>query len=384
MRPSRSRFATLAVAGSFALSSVAVLAQATPEATPLATPINGELGSVNVIATATVPNDLEVDGTLVGGLSGIDFNESTGEWIAISDDRSEHAPARYYTLDLAYDDSAISTLEVTSAVTLLQEDGSPYPNANDGGNVPDLEAIRFDPETGTIWYSSEGSYEFDLDPFVAEADAEGNLLRTSALPGVFEMSGGEELGPRENLVFEGLTFSADGESLWVAMEGPLFQDSEPSTFESTAFTRIANLDRDGNVLAQYAVEIDALPEEPTAFATMGVTEILAIDDTRFLIIERGGIETTDAFNNYIKVYEIAISGATDISTMPALENAEFTPVSKRLVLDLNETDVTPIDNTEGISWGPALENGNRTLVLVSDNNFGDTQVNQFVVFEVQS
>lgn len=32
--------------------------------------------------------------------------------------------------------------------------------------------------------------------------------------------------------------------------------------------------------------------------------------------------------------------------------------------------------------GPELENGNRTLVLVSDNNFNDTQISQVIVVEV--
>ncbi len=62
----------------------------------------------------------------------------------------------------------------------------------------------------------------------------------------------------------------------------------------------------------------------------------------------------------------------------------YTPVGKRLVLDLNGTDVTPIDNVEGITWGPKLENGNPTLILVSDNNFSETQVTQFIALEVAS
>jgi hypothetical protein len=42
-----------------------------------------------------------------------------------------------------------------------------------------------------------------------------------------------------------------------------------------------------------------------------------------------------------------------------------------------------LDNIEGISWGPRLANGNRTLVLVADNNFADNQVTQFLAFEVR-
>jgi hypothetical protein len=378
MRLRDARVAVLAITSSCLLSTVGVQVQATPIASPVASGTD----LVSLIATAELPKPLEIDGTLVGGLSGIDYNPTTGAWVALSDDRSDNAPARFYTVDLAYDADAIETLDVTSAVTLLQEDGTPYPNAEAGGNIPDPESIRFDPQGDTVWYTSEGSYEFDVDPFVAEATMDGAFVSRPSLPEIFEMAGGEELGPRENLVFEGLTFAADGESLWVAMEGPLFQDSEPSTFERTSFTRIANLDRQGNVLAEYAVEVDALPAEPMAFATIGVTEILAIDETRFLIVERGGIETPDSFDNYIKVYEIDITGATDVAAMPALEDQEFTPVTKRLVLDLKATGLEPIDNIEGMTWGPNLENGNRTLVLVSDDNFSDTQVSQFIVLEV--
>ncbi len=382
----RSRLAAIAVAGSLFVSGLAVSAQGTPEATPVATPAAEPLGVVSVVASATVPNDLMVDGTLVGGLSGIDYDPESGQWIVLSDDRSDSAPARSYALDLAYDETAISTLELTAATTLLQANGEPYPNAEAGGNVPDPEAIRFDPLSDAIWYTSEGSYELDIDPFVAASGADGQFIAAPTLPEIFAMSGGaaaEELGPRENLVFEGLSFSADGQSLWLAMEGPLFEDGEPSTFESTSLTRITNLDRAGNVLGQYAYELDTLPVEPTAFATMGVTEILAIAEDRFLVIERGGIETPEAFNNYIKVYEVDISGATDVSDLASLSERSFTAASKTLVLDLNTTDVTPIDNVEGIAWGPEFANGNRSLVLVSDNNFSDTQVNQFIVLEVE-
>ena len=378
MRLRDARGAMLAVASSCLLSTVGVQAQATP----IASPVASGTSLVSIIATAELPKPLDIDGTLVGGLSGIDYNPTTGAWIALSDDRSDNAPARFYTVDLAYDADAIETLDVTSAVTLLQEDGTPYPNADTGGNIPDPESIRFDPQGDTVWYTSEGSYEFDVDPFVAEATMDGAFVSRPSLPEIFEMTSGEQLGPRENLVFEGLTFAADGDSFWVAMEGPLFQDSEPSTFERTSFTRIANLDRQGNVLTEYAVEVDALPAEPTAFATIGVTEILAIDQTRFLIVERGGIETPDSFDNYIKVYEIDITGATDVAAMPALEDQEFTPVTKRLVLDLNATGLETVDNIEGMTWGPNLENGNRTLVLVSDDNFSDTQVSQVIVLEV--
>ena len=69
--------------------------------------------------------------------------------------------------------------------------------------------------------------------------------------------------------------------------------------------------------------------------------------------------------------------------MPALANANYIPVTKRLVIDLAKTaEVGRVDNIEGMSWGPMLADGKRSLVLVSDNNFNPAQITQFLAFEV--
>ena len=157
-----------------------------------------------------------------------------------------------------------------------------------------------------------------------------------------------------------------------------------ATAESGTLTSLTNIDCDGNVLGQVAYELDALPEDPEGcFGTTGVTEILAVDATHFLVIERATVENADGvFQNVVKVYEIDVTGATDTATITALVGEDIVPVSKRLVLDLSAAGVEPVDNIEGIAWGPALENGSRSLVLVSDNNFNETQVQQFIALEV--
>lgn len=376
----------LVMAGALAIPPVAIgqgSPVATPEATPEASPEVREIGELRVVDVETFANDLEVGGTLVGGLSGIDYDPESGQWIVISDDRSESAPARYYDLDLAYSSIGIERIELTGQTTLLQANGQPYPNAEAGGNVPDPESIRFDPMTDALWYTSEGSWELGIDPFVAAMSADGQFIAAPGLPPMFAMQAGQEAGPRENLAFEGLSFAADGQSLWLGMEGARYEDGVTPSFSSTSLTRLTNIDRAGNVLGQFAYEIDALPAEPAAFGTAGVTEILAIGETRLLVIERATVEDADGvFNNFIKVYEVDVAGATDITEIDALVGANVTPVTKRLVLDVNAAGVDPVDNIEGISWGPELENGNRSVVLVSDNNFNDTQISQVIVVEV--
>ena len=58
------------------------------------------------------------------------------------------------------------------------------------------------------------------------------------------------------------------------------------------------------------------------------------------------------------------------------------PARKRLLLDLEKIGLERVDNIEGISWGPRLENGRRSLVMISDDNFNAQQVTQILAFEV--
>ncbi len=41
-----------------------------------------------------------------------------------------------------------------------------------------------------------------------------------------------------------------------------------------------------------------------------------------------------------------------------------------------------VDNIEGITFGPTLPNGHRTLIFVADNNFSPLQKTQLLLFEV--
>ena len=152
-----------------------------------------------------------------------------------------------------------------------------------------------------------------------------------------------------------------------------------------AIARLTRLDRNGKVLAQFAYPLDPIQAVPTGKnGDNGVSEILALDEHRALVPERSGVEGADGiWKLYIRIYAIDTTGATDIAAIPALASANYIPVAKRLVIDLAKTaDLGAVDNIEGMSWGPALPDGKRSLVLVSDNNFNPVQTTQFLAFEV--
>jgi hypothetical protein len=347
------------------------------------------VSSLRFIGEQRLPWRQQYKDTMVGGLSGIDYDVASGDWVMISDDRSAHNPARYYRARLDYDLQAFRSVTLNGVATLLQQDGSSYPTREDykrgGGEVADLETIRVDPHDGSIWYASEGDTGLGLDPFVRHATREGRYLATLPLPPMFSVSADRKTGPRNNQSFEGMSFAPDGRTLWVSMEGPMYQDGPAPTPDSGAVNRITHFARDGKVLGQYAYALGAIPAAPGKgkYADNGISEILAIGDTRLLVMERSGVQGDDGkYTDYVRIYEIDTAGATDIQQTPTLEVASFQLVKKRLVLDIGHLNLPIVDNLEGMSFGPMLANGHASLVLISDDNFGKSQVTQLLLFEM--
>ena len=352
---------------------------------PAAAQSTAEIGGLRFIGAVTVPNDHTADGTLVGGLSGIDYDPAADLWYLISDDKSDKNPARFYIAKLTFDQVRFASVEIAHAVTLLQAEGQPYPNAKTGGDVPDPEAIRRDPETGNLWWTSEGDRRLGLSPFLRATTPDGKFAEAFITPDLLRMNDDQEIGPRHNQAFEGLSFAPDGKSVWLTMESALYQDGPIATPSAGTIARLTRLDRDGNVLAQFAYPVDPIQAVPTGKnGDNGVSEILALDETHALVLERSGVEGADGiWKMYIRIYFIKTARATDIAAVQSLASANYIPVSKRLVIDLAKTaEVGRVDNIEGMSWGPMLADGKRSLVLVSDNNFNPVQITQFLAFEV--
>jgi len=358
-----------------------------PPAGRAAKPVN--IGSLRLIGIQTTPAKMTFRDTPVGGLSGLDYDPASQMWIAESDDRSELNPARFYALKLNYDEREFRPVELTDVTFFRQADGKLYPDQThaivNGGEIPDLESIRFDPRDGSIWYTSEGDRALGMNPFVRQAARDGCFLAELPQPEMFRVHPKEGIGPRNNLSFEGLTWAPDGRTLWLAMEAPLYQDGPLPTVDAGAVSRFIHYDRAGKILGQWAYPLDPIPVAPAAgrMANNGVSEILAIDDHRFLVVERAGNQDAAAvFHFHIRLYEADLGDATDVSGISALTGAVFQPARKHLVLDFDRLGQPWVDNLEGIAWGPPLANGHPTLVLVSDDNFSADQQTQFWAFEV--
>ena len=363
-------------------------------------PLNGNnnitVSSLRLIGQQVLPRRMDYAGTVVGGLSGVDYDPKTDSYVFISDDRtttdSAGAP-RLYTAKLSFDATTFSAVNFTGAVTMKQPDGSVYPKVPDA-KVADPESVRVDPVTGNWVWLSEGDRTLTstpprvINPFIREITPQGNAVREYTLPAMFQMSA-QETGPRGNLVFEGLTFSPDAQSAWVLMEGALIQDGAASTTAAGSASRLTRFDRaSGTANAQYLYPIEkvqATPVPADQFTVNGPTEILALSATRFLVLERSF--SVGVIGNQVRLYEIDTAAATNVLSAASLAGA--TPVTKKLVLDFEtlKTQLGGIANLEGMTFGPKLANGKRSLVVIADDNFptadSPTDRNQMLVFEIQ-
>ncbi|PXY32718.1 esterase-like activity of phytase family protein [Prauserella muralis] len=346
-----------------------------------AAPASGaDPGPVRVLGERTIAHGLAFAGTTVGGLSSIDYDPRTGRYVLLSDDRSQVQPARFYTASIDVRADRLGEIALTGTHPLTGADGRPYAPA-----TVDPEELRVDPWRGTYYWSQEGERSGGtlLDPSVREATRTGGYVRDLPIPDNERMK--PESGPRRNQVLEAMTFAAHGALVVTALEGPLLQDGPEATPEHGALSRVTVQTRIGRVLAQYAYEqepVFATPA-PGGSANNGVVSILAADrhdPTRFLVLERAYVS---GVGNRVRIFEIDTSGATNVLRVASLaEEERITPVHKRLVADLADLPLEHVDNIEGMTWGPRLVTGERSLLLVSDDNFSGGQVTQVIALAV--
>lgn len=262
-------------------------------------------------------------------LSGIAW--AGGErWASVSDDDSH----RLYWLRIALDPRGrITGASVEGSMALI------------GGR--DVEGVALAADGQSVFTSDE------VGPAVRQyALPVGELLRTAELPPIFATI-------RPNLGLEALTRDASG-SLWTANEEALASDGPTSTAEAGTSVRLLRLDRDLHPTGQWAYHTD-----PIVGASIlgdrgtGLSDLAALPDGRLLALERsfgtGGLR--------IRLYEVDLAGATEVSALASLYSPAVVPARKRLLWERTALR----DNFEGLGIGPELADGGRSLVLVSDD-----------------
>jgi hypothetical protein len=307
-------------------------------------------------------------------------------------------------------------LKITTAT------GSPFPNINvalldtrllrnERGQVlvgaagsfnsnNDRRSLRFDPEGirvglfGTFFISDE------YGPDVLEFSLFGRLLRRINVPSKFAIGAPSEdpnaelllntSGRQANRGMEGLAISPNDRFLFGIMQNALLQDNglTPGTTDRRGLNnRILKIDLLTGRKHEYVYVLDAINRG------QGVSEILAINDHEFLVVERdnrSNLQTPPQAPTRKTIYKIDINGATDVSGVDSLPAGplpeDITPVKKTLFIDLLDPAFnlapTIAEKIEALAWGPDLPDGRHVLYVVSDNDLNpnlDTQLYAFAI-----
>ncbi|WP_200307140.1 esterase-like activity of phytase family protein [Streptomyces adelaidensis] len=377
-QPARRRRATLAaLSASALLGGLAYAGGFAADAAPGAdgTPKTTQNG-VTLLDTLTVPAATTEFGMPFGGLSGIDYDPRTHTYAALSDDRSENGKARFYTLQLPLKGKKFADDKpALDALTVLDDtNGGPF-----AAKAVDPEAIRWNPDGKSLLWTSEGASASGQPAFVRETSASGAYVSELPLPTAYapvrSETGTLTAGVRNNQALEGLTLSPDGRKAVTVTENALVQDGPAAGLTAKSPSRLLVMDRrTGKAEAEHVYEVDPISAAPTAplpapvgtySADRGVSEILAINKTDYVAVERS---FASGVGFAIRLYWTTTRGATDVRGEAKLSGSEQ-PMPKKLLYDFTLSG-TDADNVEGITWGPTLPDGSRSLVLVADDNFG--------------
>ncbi len=249
-------------------------------------------------------------------------------------------------------------------------------------NVLEMDRYGLDSEglvalkDGSFWVSDE------YGPHIVHFDATGKELErispvnvhTGArkIPAVFERRW-------PNRGMEGLAITPDEKMLVGIMQSTLYNPSKAMVADFT-ITRIVTFDLETSLTKQYLYKQKKVKNSNS--------EIVALSNTEFLVIERDGLFLGDDATAQKHIYRIDISNATDVSgsdfnsldgmlvnektieqnTWEELAAANIIPVSKTLAVDVVKTlGNYPHEKMEGI-W---LINGT-TLGILNDDDFAVT------------
>lgn len=320
-----------------------------------------------------VAENISINETLVGGLSGIDY--AKGKYYLVCDDASH---PRYYEANIEISNSKIDTIAFTSVTKF-----------NDSTQYLDLEAIRFDKNNNDVVITSEGSINLQKDPSLFSVTRSGIIDHFFKIPDA--LKAGSKQKPRNNGTLEGLAYSYDGKGYWIAMELPLEADGpQPDVSETKSPVRITYIDaKTKKPTKQFAFLLEKIDKIPKGnFAVNGLTDLIEYEKDKFIVIERSYSSGLGTQGNTIKMFSIDASMASNTINVDSLKDAKFKPAKKELIFNFESvrTQLTDkiIDNIEGLTFGPTLANGNKTLILVADNNFNKlgSQLNQFILMEI--
>lgn len=172
--------------------------------------------------------------------------------------------------------------------------------------------LRFDPEGARVGQTGQIFVSDEYGPSVCEFSSTGKLARRFKIPAKFrptklsadptEENSTNKTGRQANGGFEGLALTPDGKKLFAFTQRPLLQDNQPNAEDPKKrlgiYNRFLEIDAQSGATREFVY--------PLEHSTHGVSEVLAINDHEFFVLERDGKAGLDAA--FKKVFHIDLDG----------------------------------------------------------------------------
>ncbi len=334
-------------------------------------------------------SDTQFKNLPLGGLSGIRYHAQRDEFYTISDDRSEHGPARLYVWKGVLNDNLIE-LRPTRQIILKDKKKKNFLK-----NDIDFEGIALDQDEYFI--SSEGYFREKkiIPPAIFHFNKKGILKKQIHMPEHFNPNFKTRgtWGNRKNLALESLANTRDGQYLFTANEEALVQDGNIADYKTESTLRILRLKKDKKGHFQFDQEFPYRLSVINNKATTdnkkgenGLVDFIALDHQRLITLERSWLPKLK--KQVIRIYLVHLEGATNTLKIPQLKGQSLKFAKKTLLSDLDtivakmDPKFKRLDNFEGICFGPRFKDGSRSIVLVSDNNFSKYQRTLFLALKL--
>jgi phytase-like protein len=317
---------------------------------------------------SSTPDDPTLAAEELSGLASL----GRDDYLAVSD---AHAVVHRLTIRIDPATGAVRSATVGSPIPLKDENGARLPEP---ANAKDREAIACDPDSGEFWIADERTGADPKAPSISRhrlSDG-GRTARltcdSDSMLTVFRRI-------RSNKGFESLALAPDRSTLWTANEDALTIDGAAAGKSEPGIVRLQQLDRALRPLAQFAYTIDPWRypiRSPILLGgqeVSGLSEILVLPRGRLLALERsfgGNARGMPTLEN--RLYLVDPTGATDLASLRSGLSGRSYVAAKKVLLWRKDWGLTN-SNFEGMTLGPTLADGSRSLILIADNDGGTSQ-----------
>jgi hypothetical protein len=283
-----------------------------------------------------------------GNYSGL--TRINGNRYAVVDDKS--STDGFYIFDIDID-------SVSGKIKTVSSEGF----RGNGERNRDGEGIAFVPFSNTIFISGEG------DRRICEYRMDGMLTsRCLDVPDIFKKSSA-------NYGFEALAYNQNTRQFWTTTESMLPSDGVQSTSTNGArnMLRLQSFNENLCPFHQYAYLMEApIASSVSAYYAMGVSDMVALDDGRLIVLEREFFVPPSKFGAFAncKLFVVNPSAGKEICDKDTLSLDSSPFLIKTLLYEFKTTLSLfnyDIANYEGLCLGPKLVDGTQTLIMVSDS-----------------